>query len=72
MLIDLTFETIKFIITQSKKNLQKVNFTKLNVGEHKSINDSSWNYWVFDAYDEMVSWAEVNLPEITIPPENMM
>jgi hypothetical protein len=73
-LLELTYDTVKFIVQQFKTNMDNVQFTKLNIGNHMAINDSFWSYWVFDTYNEMVTWVTENLPGLieNIPDEEVM
>lgn len=78
MLIDLTYDVVKFIVTQSKNNPNNINFTKLNIGEHKSFNDNFWNYWIYETYAEMCQaypdYVSMEFPcdSHMIPPEEYM
>lgn len=50
MRIDLTYDTIKFIVKQFKTNPNNVTFNKIPIGGHHSFNDNFWSYWVFGTY----------------------
>lgn len=78
MIIDLTFDVVKYVCTRLKTDYDQINFTKINVGEHLSINDDAWDYWVYDSYESLCSaWPdyvseEFPNPPHTIPPEQYM
>lgn len=68
MVVNINAETVKFIVTQSKDDLDNINFQKLQAGNQFSFNDESWYYWIFD------TWLEMNeaYPNYysDFPPEN--
>lgn len=77
MVVDLTFDNIKFIAQQLKSNPVRKNFTKLDVGKHLGFSDSWWDYWVFDTYAELCNAfpdciATEEPYDNLIPPEEFM
>lgn len=68
MVVDLHYETTKFIVQRLKTNLDNIVFNKLLVGQHSSFNDNFWEYWLYDSWEEMDSiWYDYY--SSTFPPE---
>ena len=74
MVLDLTYESIKFTYQQFKENLSNVVFQKLNIGDHWSFNDEKWDYGIFETYQELYNFVEENMSEQleNLPSEEMM
>jgi len=70
--MDLTYDVVKFIVTQLKTDPSNINFSKINPGEHISFNESAWDYWVFETYAEMCQAYPDKVSEEFPPPDHMI
>jgi len=69
MIIELHYDTIKFVVLQCKTDINNTNFTKLRTTEYLGFNDTAWDYWIYDTWEQMnQAWTEYYSP--IFPPED--
>jgi hypothetical protein len=69
MLITLHYETVKFVVTRCKTDNTIIYFTKLRTTNYLSFDDSAWEYWVYDTWEQMnQAWTEYY--SSVFPPED--
>lgn len=72
-LIELNFKSIKYVVTRSKLDLN-INFAKQYPENYLAFNDSAWDWWVYDTYEELCTaypdYLSDMLEEHRIPPDS--
>jgi hypothetical protein len=69
MIIELHFDTIKFVVTRFKTNYDNINFKKLVPTIYMGFSDTFWDYWIYNTWEQMnQAWTEYYNP--VFPPED--
>lgn len=77
MIIELTYDIIKYIVLRLKSDSNIIRFYKLYPGMHLAFSDLGWNYWIYDTYEELyTNWTEYYIeeefpPSGTFPPDEL-